>query len=161
MYFLRFIKFFIIGISLSGISMKSSAQSDSAISDTSANVEIELSVGDTLTLGDCKNTYYNHINYFKKTRFPEFIPYDTATGQGFYASFFATGDFDAKKLSCSYAGKKFAILGIESLMDKKTKENFTVVYLKGDEAHSVLWVEIEPASNSLEILFDEKTKTNK
>lgn len=129
------------------------AQTDT-LSKKDSLVEIELSVGDTVTLGDCKETYFEHINYFKKTRFPEFLPYDTATGNGFYRSFFSTGDFDSRQLSCSFKGKRFAILGLETLKDKKTGEDFTVLYLKGPEEHSVIWVDVAEASDKLEVLFE-------
>ncbi len=114
--------------------------------------EVELKVGDTLIIGHCPGKSFTHLDLYRKTRFlGTEKPYDTTTGQGFFTSFFSTGDFDVAELPCEYANKKFVIMGMEELQDKKTHKLRQVIYLKGDAPNSIIWVDLQEAAEALEI----------
>jgi hypothetical protein len=120
---------------------------------TEDSLELELQLGDTMEVGACPSPAFKHMDYFKKTRWEgEPIPYDTATGNGFYKSFFTSGDFDIYELPASFSGKKFVIMGMEVLTDKNTGKDIAILYLRGPEPHSVIWVDFEPAIDNKELL---------
>jgi hypothetical protein len=117
-----------------------------------AGEEVELKVGDSMEIGVCKGAYFEHLDYFRKTRWSgDTSAYDTATGEGFYKSFFTTGDFDARELPASFSGRRFAILGMEVLMNKNTDKEMGVLYLRGPDPNSVIWVDFSEALDSGEL----------
>jgi hypothetical protein len=119
--------------------------------DTSGQ-EVELKVGDSMEIGSCAGEYFQHIDYFKKTRFSDDkIAYDTATGQGFYKSFFTTGDFDAAELPAAFSGRRFAIMGMEVLANTNTGKEMGILYLRGPDPHSVIWVDFSEALEAGEL----------
>ncbi len=119
------------------------------------SVTVEIHVGDTLTLGNCAETGYKYIAYFRKSRIPpDSVSYDTATGAGFYRAFFTNGDFDASTLDCKYKGRKFAVLGMEELTDKNTGLPRPILYLILDEPNAIGWVEFDQAVANGEILIE-------
>jgi hypothetical protein len=121
---------------------------------TSDSVEVEIKVGDSIEIGTCKGDHYQHLDFYKKTRWsPVATPYDTATGSGFYASFFATGDFDIAELPATFKGKTFVVLGVEVLGNKKTGKPMHVLYLKGPQPNTVIWVDFYEAVDAGEIKF--------
>lgn len=120
----------------------------------SDSVEIEVNVGDSIEIGSCKGDHFQHLDYFRKTRFTKTEkPYDTASGDGFYASFFTSGDFDMLELPASYKGKTFVVLGLEVLNNKKTGNPMHVMYLKGPDPNSIIWVDFYDAIEDAEIKF--------
>ncbi len=121
-------------------------------SDT-AEVELELYVGDLLEIGTCKGTSFRHIEMHHKTRttLDERQPgYDTSSGEGFYRWYFTEGDFDSQKLPCGYAGKRFPIVSMETFLDKETKQPREVIFIKLAPA-TYAWVEFYPAIEGEEI----------
>ncbi len=121
---------------------------------SSDSVEIVVNVGDSIEIGSCKGDHFQHLDYFRKTRFIKTEkPYDTASGDGFYASFFTSGDFDMFELPASYKGKTFVVLGLEVLSNKKTGNPMHVMYLKGSDPNSIIWVDFYEAVESAEIKF--------
>lgn len=116
------------------------------------SVEIEIACGDTLQIGKCEGASFKYLDMFRKTRWTgNEAPYDTASGSGFYQSFFATGDFDVAELPAAYAGKMFVVIGVEVLMNKNTHEPMNIMYLRGDLPHSVIWVDFDQAFSSGEL----------
>lgn len=114
--------------------------------------EVELKVGDSMEIGICPGEHFIHLDYFRKTRWVGGEPaYDTATGNGFYQSFFTTGDFNALELPPEFSGRRFAILGMEVLVNKNTGEDMGVLYLRGPDPHSVIWVDFKEALEKSEI----------
>lgn len=118
-----------------------------------AEVEIELYVGDLLEIGTCKGSSFKHIEMHRKTRTAqdERQPgYDTSSGEGFYRWYFTEGDFDSQKLPCSYAGKRFPIVSMETFLDKETKAPREVIFIKLAPS-TYAWVEFYPAIEGEEI----------
>ncbi len=121
-------------------------------------VEVEIGCGDTAILGVSsrgEGMDFVHIDAYRKTRFTGVEKaYDTATGQGFFESFFRSGDFDAAELPASYAGKALVILGVEEvpLTTANSQTRWArVVYLHGDVRNTVFWVDFDEALASGEI----------
>jgi hypothetical protein len=124
--------------------------------------ELYIAVGDTLVIGKPKSEkVFAFIDIFKKTRWdprplPEdaftqkFGTYDSSTGNGFYRYFFR-GDFDAAELPAHFEGRRFPILGIEVVTKEKNQTPLNVVYLKTDQEHVVIMVEIDNATQYDEI----------
>lgn len=118
---------------------------------------IQLAVGDTLEFSKCKGGDYLYMDLYTKTRFePNNDTFNVETGEGFYNYFFKTGDFDAKKLPCSYSGKRAVIVAFQEVEDNETHEIRTIILLKVAE-HSVVWVEFLQAYNNDEVLVIPKS----
>jgi len=115
-------------------------------------VEVEISRGDTLQIGKAKGVVFEHLDMYRKTRWVGNEPsYDTATGNGFFQSFFATGDFDVAELPKAYAGRKFVVLGVEVLSNKKTGQPMNIMYLQGEKPNLIIWVDFDKAFESGEL----------
>ncbi len=116
-------------------------------------VEIEIGKGDTALIGKTSLAEFVHLDIYRRTRWdPDAPGYDTATGNGFYQSFFK-GDYDAAELPALYAGRKFVILGVEVLKNKNTGKDMNIMYLHGDVENSVIWVDFDRAVETREISF--------
>ena len=116
-------------------------------------VEIEIGKGDTALIGKTSLAEFVHLDIYRRTRWdPDATGYDTATGNGFYQSFFK-GDYDAAELPALYAGRKFVILGVEVLKNKNTGKDMNIMYLHGDVENSVIWVDFDRAVETREISF--------
>jgi len=113
-----------------------------------------VQVGDSVFLAACPAKGFKYIQYYRKTRFPNAnASYNKATGDDFYEFFFLDGDFDAKVLPCEYAGKKFRIISIKTMMDKKTGVDRHVMFLDlGPD--TVAWVELDGAVGEMEIYIE-------
>ncbi|MEK0421587.1 MAG: hypothetical protein EBV15_08895 [Bacteroidetes bacterium] len=133
------------------------ALAGSLCAQTATEVEIEISRGDTLLIGKAKGGVFQHLDMYRKTRWAGNEPaYDTATGNGFFQSFFATGDFDVAELPKQYAGRKFVVLGVEILSNKKTGQPMNIMYLQGEKPNMIIWVDFDKAfeSGELKLLQD-------
>ncbi len=118
-----------------------------------AEVEIEIGMGDTAVIGKTSLSEFVHLDIYRRTRWdPDSPAYDTATGNGFFQSFFK-GDYDAAELPALYAGRKFVILGVEVLKNKNTGKDMNIMYLHGDVVNSVIWVDFDRAVETKEISF--------
>lgn len=116
-------------------------------------IEIEIGRGDTALIGKTSLSEFVHLDIYRRTRWdPDAPGYDTATGNGFYQSFFK-GDYDAAELPALYAGRKFVILGVEVLKNKNTGKDMNIMYLHGDVENSVIWVDFDRAVETREISF--------
>jgi hypothetical protein len=113
-----------------------------------------VQANDSVFIGLCPAKGFKYIQYYRKTRFPPSnATYDKPTGDGFYEFFFTDGDFDVKILPCEYAGKKFRIIGLRTLMDKKTGADRHVMFLDlGPE--TVAWIELDGAVSEMEIYLE-------
>lgn len=130
---------------------------NAVLAQKSEQVEVELKRGDTLQIGKTGGAEFKHLDMYRKTRWAGNEPsYDTATGNGFFQSFFATGDFDVAELPTSYSGKKFMVLGVEVLSNKKTGQPMNIMYLKGENPNMIIWVDFDKAfeSGELKLLQD-------
>lgn len=116
--------------------------------------EIDIGHLDTAQIGKpTKVDFFEHLDMFRKTRWDKDAPgYDTATGNGFYGSFFK-GDFDVSELPASYKGEKFVILGVEVLKNKNTGQDMNIMYLHSDLENAIIWVDFDKAVESGEIKF--------
>ncbi|MBL7811709.1 MAG: hypothetical protein JNL57_05755 [Bacteroidetes bacterium] len=120
------------------------------------SVERMIQRGDSLIVGTCYGSNFKHLDMYRKTRWQGNEPtYDTATGTGFFASFFATGDFDVAELPASYSRRKFEVIGVEVLTRKETGTPLNILYLRGDLPNSVIWVDFDEAFDSGEIRIPE------
>jgi len=118
--------------------------------------EVFMQVGDLIQLEDCQGSSFRYVEMHRKTRTtraPGEAPgYDTATGQGFFDWFFKEGDFDSMKMPCSFSGKSFPILSMQTFSDRETGAPRDVLFLKIDE-QTVAWVEFYPATEAGEIII--------
>lgn len=124
--------------------------------------EYDVGAGDTAVLGKSKGAeVYAYLDLYRKTRWDpadlvqdsftmKYGAYDTATGNGFYRYFFR-GDFDVAELPNEFEGRKFVIIGVEVLKKKETGENINVMYLKGFQENTVIWVDFDDAVKYMEI----------
>lgn len=118
--------------------------------------EIELRVGDSLTLGTCSNPTFGFmaIDMVTKTRWVDRgITYDTATGEGFYPYFFNEGDVDSKRLPCDYTGKKFRIAGLQQIKQDSGLYKTIIFGQLSTNPMEILWVEVEQAAKLKELVF--------
>jgi hypothetical protein len=113
-----------------------------------------VQVGDSVFIGSCPSKGFKYIQYYRKTRFPNpNATYNKTTGDDFYEFFFLDGDFDAKILPCEYAGKKFRVISLRTMMDKTTGADRHVMFLDlGPD--TVAWVELDGAVSQLEIYLE-------
>ena len=103
--------------------------------DSTNDQELTITIGDTITFTSiCDSGMYNYIDVYTKTRFTDSVlNYNPITGEGFYKTFFAEGDFDATRLSCDYANQKFTITSTQYFTDNKTgADRFVVFVMIGD-----------------------------
>lgn len=115
--------------------------------------EINIGRGDTALIGKTSASVFYHLDMYRRTRWEPGAPaYDTATGNGFYQSFFK-GDYDAAELPSSYSGQKMVILGVEVLKNKNTGKDMNIMYLYGDMPNSIIWVDFDEAMATGEISF--------
>lgn len=113
-----------------------------------------LLVGDTVTISPCPQNGFKHIQYYKKTRFPNpNATYNKETGDDFYEYFFLDGDFDVKILPCEYGNKKYKILSLRVFVDKNTGQDRRVMFLEL-EKNTVAWVELDLAVENWEVYIE-------
>jgi hypothetical protein len=116
-------------------------------------IEVDIGKGDTAVIGKTSASVFFHLDMYRRTRWEPGAPaYDTATGNGFYQSFFK-GDYDAAELPSSYSGQKMVILGVEVLKNKNTGKDMNVMYLYGDIPNSIIWVDFDEAMATGEISY--------
>jgi len=117
--------------------------------------DINIVVGDSLVLNRCSNKDigFLHIDIVVKTRWVNRgLTYNKETGEGFYDYFFNEGDFDSKRLPCSYAGRKFRIANIQQYNNDDGSTR-TVIIGQIDNEHTVLWIELDKAIQDKEIVL--------
>ncbi len=114
--------------------------------------EISLQVGDSLTLGPCTDSsQFAHIDLMIKTRWPNpEATYDTLSGKGFYNWYF-DGDVDSRRLPCSYARARFRIASYHTYTNDDGSQR-TVIFGQFIDHATVLWIEIEKAIESGEVI---------
>ena len=124
--------------------------------DTTANKELTLTIGDTVTFASlCDSGTYRYIDIYTKTRYTDStLVFNPITGEGFYKTFFAEGDFDARRLPCSYANQKFTITSTQYFTDNNTGEERFVVFVMLERWNKVAWVEFISAYEAGEILLN-------
>lgn len=128
------------------------AMAGSLQAQTAGEVEVEISRGDTLQIGKANTGVFEHLDMYRKTRWAGNEPaYDTATGNGFFQSFFATGDFDVTELPKAYAGRRLVVLGVEVLSNKKTGQPMNIMYLQDEKPNTVIWADFDKAFGSGEL----------
>ncbi len=122
----------------------------STVADSSRMVQ----VGDSVFISACPVKGFMYIQFYQKTRFPNpAATYDKTTGDDFYEYFFLDGDFDVKPLPCSWAGKKYRIISIRTLVDKATGADRPVMFLEL-APNTVAWVELNGAVEALEVYLE-------
>lgn len=113
-----------------------------------------VGVGDSVIVSMCPKGGFAHIQFYQKTRFTNpGATYDHKTGDDFYEFFFLDGDFDVKPLPCLYGGKKYKVISIRVLVDKKTGADRPVMFLDLGP-NTVAWVELSGAVDALEIYLE-------
>jgi len=126
-------------------------------SDTKAEVSDSsraVNVGDSVIISACPAKGFQHIQYYKKTRFSDpNATYDKTTGDNFYEYFFSEGDFDAKHLPCEFGGKPYRIIAFKTLVDKTTGADRPVMFLELG-LNTVAWVELPAAVEAMEIYVE-------
>jgi len=124
--------------------------------DTTANKELTLTIGDTLTFTSlCDTGVYDYIDLYTKTRYVDStLTYNPFTGKGFYKTFFEEGDFDAKRLPCLYANQKFTITSTQYFTDNNTGEERFVVFVLLERWNKVAWIEFIDAYEAGEVTLN-------
>jgi len=114
--------------------------------------EVVLNIGDSLILSKCPGeASFTHIDLMIKTRWPNpDATFDSVSGAGFYNWFF-DGDIDSKRLPCSYQGMKFRIASVHQYPNDDGTTR-TVVFGQLIDRSTVLWIEIQPAIESGEVI---------
>lgn len=113
-----------------------------------------VAAGDSVFISACPAKGFAYIQFYQKTRFPNpGATYNRETGEDFYEYFFLDGDFDARPLPCAYGGKKYRIIGLRTLVDKKTGADRPVMFLELG-TNTVAWVELSGAVESMEVYIE-------
>jgi hypothetical protein len=110
-------------------------------------VQKNIEVGMEVTLKPCSaSMYYRYLDLYTKTRFDSNKPpvIDSTSGEGLYEYYFTPGDFDASRLPCSYAGKKYKVAALHIFEDENAKEK-RVMLLYTSEPLKIIWVEFDDA----------------
>ena len=119
-------------------------------------IEKQIEVGMLVKITACKkgNNAFTSLDIYRKTRIPENkITIDTLTGDGVFENFFTPGDFDARRLPCGYANKKYKVAALREFDDEKTKETKRVMILYTKDPYTMIWVEFDKAIELKEIEF--------
>ncbi|MES2559682.1 MAG: hypothetical protein V4590_08085 [Bacteroidota bacterium] len=119
-------------------------------------VDKQIEVGMLVKLTACKSgsKAFTSMDMYRKTRIPEGkIIIDTLTGDGVFENFFAPGDFDARRLPCDYANKKYKVAALREFDDDKTKSVKRVMILYTSDPYTMIWVEFDKAVELKEIVF--------
>lgn len=119
-------------------------------------IEKQIEVGMQIKITSCKkgSAAFVTMDMYRKTRIPEGkIQIDTLTGEGVFENFFAPGDFDARRLPCEYANKKYKVAALREFEDEKTKEPKRVMILYTKDPYTMIWVEFDKAVELKEIEF--------
>mgnify|MGYP001062155988 CR=1 FL=1 len=118
--------------------------------------QLVLEIGDTLTFKtNCNNGTFRFIDLYTKTRYTDSIlNFNYFTGEGFHNAFFGSGDFDAKRLPCSYNGQKFTIISTQNFADKNTGEQRFIVFVMLEDWRKVAWIEFIEAYEAGEIVLN-------
>ncbi len=112
--------------------------------------------GDSIVLGTPADSLFKHAFLVTKTRIsPTVIAYDTATGKGFHNAFFSLGDFNMGNLAPTYAGQILPVIAMEYLSTKDGKGRY-VVFLDIPLENSLIWLDIEDAAETGEVLVIEE-----
>jgi hypothetical protein len=110
-------------------------------------VQKDVEVGMEVTLMPCSaSIFYRHIDLYTKTRYDSNKPpqIDSASGEGLYDYFFTPGDFDASRLPCTYASKKYKVAALHIFEEENGKEK-RVMLLYTAEPLKLIWVEFDDA----------------
>ena len=51
----------------------------------------------------------------------------------------------------AYAGRKFVVLGVEVLSNKKTGQPMNIIYLQGEKPKLIIWVDFDKAFETGEL----------
>jgi hypothetical protein len=119
-------------------------------------VDKEITVGMTVKIPACKKgkTIIESMDRYRKTRMvPGEVVIDSVTGDGIFESFFAPGDFDAKRLTCDYSNQKYKVAALRVFEDEKTKQDKRVMILYTKDPWTMIWVEFDKAIELKEIEF--------
>lgn len=119
-------------------------------------IDKQIEVGMTVKLTACKSGSKSFVSMdmYRKTRIPQGkIVIDTLTGDGVFENFFAPGDFDARRLPCEYANKKYKVAALREFEDEKTKLAKRVMILYTQDSYTMIWVEFDKAIELKEIEF--------
>jgi hypothetical protein len=118
-------------------------------------IEKNIEVGMYVNIKPCSKdaTFIESMDLYRKTLIPKPMVIDTATGDGIFEQFFAPGDFDAKRLPCSFGGKKYKVAALRVFDDKETKQEKRVMILYTPDSLALIWVEFDKAIELKEITF--------
>ncbi len=143
------LRLFLLTIGLIVFTFNANAQQQ----DTAAEQDLVITIGDTITFTNlCDSGTYKHVDMYVKTRYIDTVlTFNPITGEGFYKTFFAEGDFDAKRMPCSYAGKKFTITATQYFKDKRTGADRFVVFVLLENWRTVAWIEFIDAYSAGEV----------
>lgn len=125
-----------------------------SLSAETADSSRAVNIGDSVIISACPAKGFQHIQYYKKTRFSDpNATYDKTTGDNFYEYFFSEGDFDAKYLPCEFGGKAYRIIAFKTLVDKNTGADRNVMFLDLG-LNTIAWVELPAAVEAMEIYVE-------
>ena len=119
-------------------------------------IEKQIEVGMLVKITSCKkgSKSFTSMDMYRKTQIPEGkITIDTLTGDGVFENFFTPGDFDARRLPCEYANKKYKVAALREFDDEKIEESKRVMILYTKDAYTMIWVEFDKAVELREIEF--------
>lgn len=117
-------------------------------------IDKQIEVGMMVKLTACKSgsKSFTSMDMYRKTRIPPGqIVIDTSTGDGVFENFFAPGDFDARRLPCEYANKKYKVAALREFEEEKSVKRVMILYTK--DPYTMIWVEFDKAVELKEIEF--------
>lgn len=104
--------------------------------------EVELQIGDTLYFSTCTGQAYQYMDLYVKTRFElDSISYDSLNGWEFYNRFFNKGDFDVKRMPCSYQDRYGIIKHMFAITDEMGEVHNIIIAMIRDGSSAAYIVE--------------------
>jgi hypothetical protein len=120
-------------------------------------IDKEITVGSTIKVVKCRAgaVGVESMDLYVKTRFPDNgLRKDSLTGDGVFEWFFSTGDFDAKRLPCSYSDQTYTVATLREVPDNEREgEIRRIVLCYGRHPLEMIWIELDKAVALNEIIF--------
>lgn len=127
-----------------------------AFSQDKVLVEKNIEVGMWVNIPSCQNgkEHFVSMDLYKKTRYKsdELIKIDSSSGEGVFEYFFTPGDFDAKRLPCSYGKQQYKVAALHVFEKDGAEKRVMILYTK--DKLSVIWVEFDKAVELEEIFWE-------
>ena len=115
-------------------------------------VEKNIEVGMFIKIKNCvsPSKSFESMDLYTKTRYPaKGFQIDSASGEGIFDQFFTPGDFDAKRLPCSFENQKYRVAALKVFPLKGGEKRVMICYT--ENPLSLIWIEFDKAVGLKEI----------